>query len=123
MTTNKEQRQFSRVPFDCAAVVTVGESHWSTHLFDICLKGVLLVRPEGWSPAIGSDCRLEIKLSEDNDSILMLQVIVAHVEDDRVGVKCEVIDIDGISHLRRLVELNLGDPDLVDRELNALINS
>ena len=28
---------------------------------------------------------------------------------------------DSVTHLRRLVELNLGNPDLLERELSALI--
>ena len=43
-----------------------------------------------------------------------------HIEDDHTGYRCEHIDLDSISHLRRLVELNLGDPDILDRELSEL---
>jgi hypothetical protein len=34
---------------------------------------------------------------------------------------CESIDLDSITHLRRLVELNAGDPALLERELTALV--
>ena len=39
---------------------------------------------------------------------------------DLVGMVCRHIDVDSISHLRRLVELNLGDEALLERELAAL---
>jgi hypothetical protein len=119
---NREQRHFSRVPFDCAAIVSSDEGQWSTQLLDICLNGVMLNRPEGWSPAVGSDCRVQIKLNGQDVSITMEQASVAHVHADRVGIKCEIIDIDSIAHLRRLVELNLGNPDLLNRELHTLIS-
>ncbi|VAX04921.1 hypothetical protein MNBD_GAMMA20-584, partial [hydrothermal vent metagenome] len=43
-----------------------------------------------------------------------------HSENDHIGFRCEHIDLESISHLRRLVELNLGDAKLLDRELSAL---
>lgn len=121
-STNREQRHFSRVPFDCAADITCDDSRWSTQIVDICLNGVLLARPGDWTPDVGSECKVQIKLDGQDALITMEQASVAHVHADRVGVKCENIDIDSIAHLRRLVELNLGDPELVNRELHTLIN-
>jgi hypothetical protein len=37
-----------------------------------------------------------------------------------VGLHCRHIDIESLAHLRRLIELNLGDPALLERELAAL---
>jgi hypothetical protein len=34
---------------------------------------------------------------------------------------CDNIDVDSVTHLRRLVALNSGDPKLLDRELAALL--
>jgi hypothetical protein len=36
-------------------------------------------------------------------------------------LRCENIDIDSITHLRRLVDLNAGDASLLDREFSALL--
>lgn len=119
--TNKEKRHFSRVPFGCKeTTITAGDSTWQTQLIDICLNGALLVRPTEWNPAIGSECTIQIKLDDGTTIITIIKAIVAHCHDDRVGVHNETIDIDSISHLRRLVELNLGDPELVNRELAEL---
>ena len=49
-----------------------------------------------------------------------MDVWVAHEENKELGLKCKDIDVDSITHLRRLIELNLGDPDLLERELSAL---
>jgi len=119
--SNKEKRHFSRVPFDSNdATITAGESTWQTQLIDICLNGALLVRPEEWNPAIGSECSIEIKLDGENAIITILKATVVHCEGNRIGIRRDSIDIDSISHLRRLVELNLGDPELVNRELAEL---
>ena len=49
-----------------------------------------------------------------------MDVTVAHLNGTCVGVRCDKIDIDSASHLRRLLELNLGDADLLSRELTEL---
>jgi hypothetical protein len=36
---------------------------------------------------------------------------------------CKEIDLDSISHLRRLIELNLGDQEELERELGALLKA
>jgi hypothetical protein len=41
----------------------------------------------------------------------------------RPALLCHSIDIDSVTHLRRLVELNLGNADLLQRELSALVSS
>ena len=119
--SNKEKRHFSRVPFGCNdTTITVDDSAWQTQLIDICLNGALLARPDEWIPTIGSECRVEIKLDGENTVITIIKATVVHCEDDRIGVRIETIDIESISHLRRLVELNLGDPEMVNRELAEL---
>jgi hypothetical protein len=46
----------------------------------------------------------------------------SHTRGQNAGLLCLDIDIDSVTHLRRLVELNLGDSDLLERELSALIS-
>jgi hypothetical protein len=45
---------------------------------------------------------------------------IAHLEGTQVGLRCDSIDIDSLTHLRRLVELNVGDEAILQRELSAL---
>jgi len=115
-----EQRHFSRIPFDCDVVVIDRNVHWPTHLLDISLNGALVSRPAEWQPNDGDLCELQIKLNDNTIVIDMEEATIAHISDDRVGFKCRIIDIDSITHLKRLVELNLGDPELIHRELAAL---
>jgi hypothetical protein len=46
--------------------------------------------------------------------------VLTRTRDDLLGFVCRHIDLESISHLRRLVELNLGDESLLERELAAL---
>lgn len=48
-------------------------------------------------------------------------VTLAHQKDGLLGLQCREIDLDSITHLRRLIELNLGSSELLERELGALV--
>jgi hypothetical protein len=48
---------------------------------------------------------------------------IAHLTADRIGMKCTDIELDSITALRRLVEMNLGNEELVQREFRALLHS
>jgi len=115
----EEHRLFSRIPFEATVHITSVDGSWDCPLIDISLKGLLLSKPEGWSGAIDDPFLVELELSGSDASIRM-DVTVAHVEDQHIGFRCEHIDLDSITHLRRLVELNVGDIDILNRELSAL---
>ena len=117
-TDNK--RRFSRIPYDCNAVIMADGKPWLTQLIDISLNGALVERPEGFNVTIGEKCSLELTLNNSSVIIKMDVAIVAHSAQNCIGFTCKFIDVDSISHLRRLVELNLGDEELLHRELDAL---
>lgn len=90
-----------------------------TTLVDISLNGVLLMKPDDWTGQNGESVRLNIQLGEGHINIRM-KVQITHQGPETIGLQCEEIDLESVSHLRRLVELNLGDQKLLERELNAL---
>ncbi len=114
----EERRRFHRFDFEAKARLYSGSQQWDTELIDISLKGVLLRRPEDWDGDPGELFRVEVKL--EGGVVISMSVIAAHVTDDRAGFHCERIDMDSFGHLKRLIELNLGDPSLLTRELSAL---
>lgn len=113
-----DQRRFTRIPFDADALLIGDERKWACELIDLSLKGALISEPEGWSGNAGDHYRLTLTL--DEDTRIHMDVSVAHQENRHVGLTCRDIDLDSITHLRRLVELNLGDASLLERELMAL---
>ncbi|RMF12928.1 MAG: PilZ domain-containing protein [Gammaproteobacteria bacterium] len=116
MTDNR--RQFSRIPFDAPARLEAPEgTSAEVHLLDICLKGVLISAPATPAPETGT---LQIQLGED--TAIRMSVTQVHHEPGRLGYRCDFIDLDSIAALRRLVELNLGNAELLDREFGALLN-
>lgn len=112
------QRHFSRVPFQTRVRMIGVAGSTAVQLLNISLKGALVSRPPGWGVDPGTLLALELTLVEDQ--VIRVNVKVAHSESDRVGLYWEHIDLDSMTHLRRLIELNLGDPDQLDREFSAL---
>jgi hypothetical protein len=95
------------------------DNQWECAVIDISLKGALLSRPAAWRAKSGQDVDLDVQIADDVR--IHMQGVVAHIEDNRVGVSCTHIDLDSAAHLRRLVEFNLGDEAQLHRELQALI--
>jgi hypothetical protein len=116
-----DNRKFSRILFSSKARVIQDGHTYDTELLDLSLKGALLQRPANWQPAIGDTALLQVVLN-DSELQLDMEVSVAHIHDNSLGLRCERIDIESASHLRRLLELNLGDADLLSRELSELSN-
>lgn len=113
-----EKRHFHRIFYNANVTLSSEDHTQPCKLIDISLKGCLLKFETPWSAPLEDIYNLNLHLS-DEISIIM-QISVAHVIGDEVGFKCEHIDIDSISQLRRLVELNLGDSDILERDLLAL---
>ncbi|MEH6649047.1 MAG: PilZ domain-containing protein [Motiliproteus sp.] len=118
--SGQERRRFTRIAFDAEAELRVGERRWVVNIEDISLKGVLLAHPPGFDAPLGQAMEVEAWL--DSDVQIVLPVTLARIDDDFLGCACGAIDLDSITHLRRLVELNLEDSALLDRELEHLIS-
>ena len=117
-----ERRRFSRIPFDAMAHINTedGDLYLNCQVVDISLKGVLLIKPGQWHAGLDQLCKLDLLL-EQGQVIIEMQASVAHIDDEYIGFECREIDLDSITHLKRLVELNLGDEGLLHRELNTLL--
>ena len=89
------RRWFERVVHDAAIHLrsTNGQTHKS-HLLDLSLNGCLV-----------NMSKIDITLNQMSAAELSITNI----------------DLDSITQLRRLVELNLGDTELMERNLSALI--
>lgn len=114
-----DKRQFTRITFDNPVYLSTESVTWQSELVDISLNGVLIVKPANWSGAVGDLFKLTLDLNESDIEIRM-EVEVAHMENNNVGFHCKHIDLDSITHLRRLVELNVGNTEILNRELSAL---
>ncbi|PTS85318.1 PilZ domain-containing protein [Pseudomonas sp. HMWF032] len=116
--TANERRRFQRIAFDAPTEIVQGERRWAAELHDISMKGLLIKRPNGWNgdPNLSFEANLHLA----DDTRVKMDVVLTRTQDDLLGFVCRHIDLDSISHLRRLVELNLGNDSLLERELAAL---
>lgn len=115
----ESHRLFSRVPFSAAVTLHLPGKTLEVTLLDIALKGALVQTKVPEVIQLQAPCRLMLPLSNDGETIEMAGT-VAHLNDRHVGLRCEHIDLTSLTLLRRLLELNIGDADLMDRELSQL---
>ncbi|MCH7477244.1 MAG: PilZ domain-containing protein [SAR324 cluster bacterium] len=105
--------------FPATSTLVAGGKGQTTQLVDLSIRGALVEEPAEWALPNGSRCELELRLT-DSDVVISMAMEVAYSKEGRVGLRCLSIDLESITHLRRLLELNLGDPQLVERELLQL---
>ncbi len=116
-----EKRSFHRVFYSAKASLNSQEKVWPCQVIDLCLKGCLLRFSDPWEGDLQLIYTLQLRLSDSIEISMALQP--AHIVGCNVGFKCVHLGIDSISQLRRLVELNLGNSDLLERDLLALVES
>ncbi len=114
-----ERRHFWRSVFHSPVHLSTQGRSSLARLLDVSLKGALLEVDATWQGAVGQKCQLRLDLAADTS--ITMQATVAHVEGSHLGLHCDGIDLDSITHLRQLVELNSGDPYILDRDLANLV--
>ena len=114
-----DRRRFKRIAFDARTELCQEEFIWPVKLIDLSLKGLLIERPEPWLGDPGKVFSVDIHLSNDID--IRMDVQLTHDDHRHLGFVCRYISLESIERLRRLIELNLGDPQELERELGALI--
>jgi len=121
-TNISERRKFTRIPFEASVSLSSPDGSWTGKLLDISLNGILITRPHNWLERPNKEYLVEIHCAENTFQIQM-EATVTHSENDKIGLQCNHIDIDSASHLRRLIELNIGDENILNREISALVSS
>jgi 7-cyano-7-deazaguanine synthase len=116
----QERRKYSRVAFHASATLIFPERTLEAVVLDLSLKGALIRLPTGIELADQAPCSLRVRLNETSAEIAMSARVI-HAEGCYAGLLCLSMDLVSAIHLRRLVELNLGASDLLDRELSTLI--
>ena len=118
MKEHSERRRFQRVLFNAETQASQANQSWSCQLVDISLKGVLLSVDDRESVQEQEPIQVAITLAED--AHINLTCKLARREGEYLGLTCTEIDLESLGHLRRLIELNLGDATASERELSEL---
>lgn len=114
----KEKRHFQRIFYKAEAMLVSDTCTLPCRVIDISLKGCLLGFDMPWSGSVEALYTLMLNLSDEVQ--ISMKLSFSHGVGTQIGFRCDHIDIDSMTNLRRLVELNLGDSNLLTRDLNAL---
>lgn len=118
----EERRRFHRALFNADAELHCGNRSIPCRIIDLSLQGCLLSIGEPCDAPRENDGICTLKLMLSQQTIIEMVLSISHIQGDRWGLQCRSIDIDSISNLRRLIELNLGNSDLLERDFAALGN-
>ena len=119
---NTEARHFTRIQFSIPITLSNPDNGqtWESNLIDISLHGALISRPTNWNGSVGKIYQIDLFLGSNCN--ITMEARAAHIEQESLGFSCLHIDLDSITHLRRLVELNLGDEEILEREFSELLH-
>jgi hypothetical protein len=113
-----DERRFRRVPFVTEVDLVAGAQRHRCQLLDIALKGALLACADPCTVAVGTRASLSIPLP-DSAIVLAFDAELVHHEGDHLGFRFLHEDLETLTHLRTLLELNTGDPEGIRSELLA----
>ncbi|MBQ0724337.1 MAG: PilZ domain-containing protein [Cycloclasticus sp.] len=118
---NKDKRRFQRIFHDATGrLINTNNRTIPCEVLDISLKGCLLsIKETGQIHSTKERLELHISLTETL-SIDVLASVVYIADNHQVGLEFDDIDIDSVTELRRLVELNIGEQAFLERDLLAL---
>ena len=115
------ERRYQRVPFQAETVVRGPKDHWNCTLLNIALRGVLL-QSKDMVLDPGTRCQITITLPASAID-LQFDAELVHHEEQCFGFKFTQVDLQSLTHLRKLIELNTGDADSVRDELMAWLEN
>ena len=116
---SRNRRQFSRIHFQTEATLFLPGGEVTVEVHDLSLKGALIQPVAEQFVTMGTHCTLKINL-DDTGTTIRMEATVVHHQGALYGLACRELDLDSVTHLRRLVVLNLGNAELLERELNLL---
>jgi len=119
---NTESRHFSRIQFSIPVTLSRPDNSqsWKCNLIDISLHGALISAPSNWNGVVGDIYLIDLFLGKDSN--ITMEARTVHIEPHSLGFSCQHIDLDSVTHLRRLVELNLGNEEILEREFSELLH-
>lgn len=118
-----QHRHFKRIPFATEAQVIIAGQAYACTLMDISLRGALCHSPLKSLPlSLGAACEVRVILPSSEISLDFGAELV-HCEHSEYGFRFTTQDTTTMTHLRRLLELNIGDSDQVEEELRFWLKS
>lgn len=116
-----DRRRHPRFPFHGHASLNRGDTRWPVQLLDVSRRGALVVVPEAWGGEPGSRYELVIPVVSGAEYV-RAEAVVRRRAGRLVGLACGALDLSSLVALARLVDLNLGSSQLLERDLPGLLS-
>ncbi|MGL1902814.1 MAG: PilZ domain-containing protein [Fibrobacterales bacterium] len=112
----ENKRYFSRIHFEGETKVKYRDEFFDAELHDLSLKGALISFT--FEPPIknGETCHVELTLPA-SDIVLSFECEAVHHHENYVGLQFFSLTTETLTHLRKIIELNLGDHEKTTEEL------
>jgi len=112
----ENKRTFSRIEFEGETSIIYKAITLSAELHDISLKGALVCFNEKPPIQLRETCHVELSLP-DSDIVLSFECEAVHAHENYLGLQFISVTSETLTHLRKLIELNLGDHEKTTTEL------
>jgi len=112
-----ERRNYQRVHFTCNAEINCNDKKYHGELFDISLQGAKVLGKDTIPFAEGNRCKLSLRLP-DSEITMQFEADIIHLQEKIFGFKFVGEDLETATHLRRLLELNIGSSEALEREVS-----
>ncbi|MFQ0977291.1 PilZ domain-containing protein [Vibrio campbellii] len=114
-----ERRRFSRIIYQVPALIEQGNLAMQATIQDLSLHGLLL-KVEDAKP-LDSLLPVEVGFSFiQSEQMMQFRAGIVSIAGNEIRLKISNIDIESISQLKRFIELNVGNNELLSRELEHL---
>ncbi len=126
-----DKRQYQRITLGVPGRLSHQEVSIPVEVIDISLQGLRLKVNEHTVKALPFDSHepyaIEFKSNADSPTITahlqqLYRINQPSEQDTLIGCKVDHIDVEDLAALRRLIQLNSGDEELSEQDLNALIS-
>lgn len=115
----ENKRRFERVEFVTVSKVQKEGKVVAGNLLNLSLNGALIAFDEEFLNK-GDKCVVSFNLA-GSDIVLTFNAEAVHCDKMHVGFRFDSSDAESLTHLRRLLEFNLGDGNEIYNELSFLV--
>lgn len=120
MEHSEEVRKFSRVTFHITATARVGDQQFVGAVENLSLRGLFMLTDK--KLAVDEEVEIIIALNDQPENGLSIDGRVVRLTNDGIAFVFDKIEFDTYIHLKRLIELNIGDADKMDEEMESFFH-
>lgn len=111
-----DNRYYSRISFVADAEIIIDGKRYTAEMLDLSLRGTLLNLQAVSAFDIGMSYPLKIHLPS-SDTTIQFDAELVHKNGNYAGFRFQSIDVESMTHLRKILDLNTGDHAKLNSEM------